>query len=68
MVTPKPDEGPWSRALFDLGPGVERATGIEPALSAWELHGSPHVRALSWVESGSRMTVVDPSTPGLIAR
>ena len=47
---------------------VERVTGIEPALSAWESVRSGPLTALSWAVDAPLVTVMDPVTPGLMAR
>ena len=47
---------------------VERVTGIEPALSAWESDRSEPLTALTWAVDAPLVTVMDPATPGLMAR
>ena len=47
---------------------LERVTGIEPALSAWESDRSGSLTALTWEPDAPSVTVVDPMTPGLMAR
>ena len=47
---------------------VERVTGIEPALSAWESDRSGPLTALTWESGIPLATVMDPVTPGLMAR
>jgi hypothetical protein len=47
---------------------VERVTGIEPALSAWESDRSEPLTALSWAVDAPLVTVMDPAIPGLMAR
>src|SRR5215470_4583843 len=47
---------------------VERVTGIEPALSAWESDRSKPLTALSWASDAPLVTVIDSATPGLMAR
>jgi hypothetical protein len=47
---------------------VERVTGIEPALSAWESDRSGPLTALSWAPDAPLVTVMDPATPRLMAR
>jgi Protein of unknown function (DUF664) len=47
---------------------LERVTGIEPALSAWESVQSPQSGPLSWESGCPRVTVVARRSPGLMAR
>jgi hypothetical protein len=47
---------------------VERVTRIELALSAWEVERLGLPEALTWRLPGSRVTVVDPLLPRLMAR
>jgi hypothetical protein len=47
---------------------VERVTGIEPALSAWESYRSGHLTALTWATDAPLVTVMDPMPPRLMAR
>jgi hypothetical protein len=47
---------------------VERVTGIEPALSAWESDRSEPLTALTWTSDVPLVTVMDLMTPGLMAR
>jgi len=47
---------------------LERVTGIEPALSAWESDRSGPLTALTWALDAPLMTVMDPVTLGLMAR
>ena len=47
---------------------VERVTGIEPALSAWESNRSGPLTWLTWALGIPWVTVMSPSTPGLMAR
>jgi hypothetical protein len=47
---------------------VERVTGIEPALSAWESAPSGPVTWPDLPGGVSRVTVTDRSSPGLMAR
>jgi hypothetical protein len=47
---------------------LERVTGIEPALSAWESDRSGPLTALTWATDAPRVTVIDPMTPRLMAR
>ncbi len=47
---------------------VERVTRIELALSAWEAERLRLLGALSWRSWQSGVTVVDPSSPWLMAR
>jgi hypothetical protein len=47
---------------------LERVTGIEPALSAWEAVPSGPVTCLTCEAGCPRVTVRDPSSPGLMAR
>ena len=47
---------------------VERVTGIEPALSAWESDRSGPLTALSWASDTPLVTAMNPATPGLMAR
>jgi hypothetical protein len=47
---------------------VERVTGIEPALSAWESDRPGLLTALTWTFDAPPLTVMDPVTPGLMAR
>src|SRR5215475_2461047 len=47
---------------------VERVTGIEPALSAWESHRSGSLTALTWASDTPLTTVVDRAVPELMAR
>jgi integrase-like protein len=46
----------------------ERVTGIEPALSAWELAPSTLLRGPACGAGYPRVTVRDPCSPGLMAR
>jgi hypothetical protein len=48
----------------DLGFSVERVTGIEPALSAWESDRSGPLTTLTWAVDAPLVTVIDPVTPG----
>jgi hypothetical protein len=43
-------------------------TGIEPALSAWESDRSASLTALTWASDVPLVTVMNPATPGLMAR
>jgi hypothetical protein len=47
---------------------VERVTGIEPALSAWESDRSGPLTAMTWAAEAPVVTVMNPVTPGLMAR
>ena len=47
---------------------LERVTGIEPALSAWESDRSGLLTALTWATDAPLVTVIDPMTPQLMAR
>ena len=47
---------------------VERVTGIEPALSAWESDRFGPLIALTWALDAPLVTVMHPATPGLMAR
>jgi hypothetical protein len=47
---------------------MERVTGIEPALSAWESDRPGPLIALTWAADAPQVTVMDPMTPGLMAR
>ena len=47
---------------------VERVTRIELAPSAWESDRSEPLTALTWGFDAPRVTVIDPATPGLMAR
>jgi hypothetical protein len=47
---------------------LERVTGIEPALSAWESDRLGLLTALTWALDAPLVTVIDPATPGLMAR
>ena len=47
---------------------LERVTGIEPALSAWESDRSRPLTALIWASDAPLVTVTDPMRPGLMAR
>jgi hypothetical protein len=47
---------------------VERVTGIEPALSAWEVNRSEALTALTWVSDAPLVAVMAPVTPGVMAR
>ena len=47
---------------------LERVTGIEPALSAWESDRSGPLTALTCELDAPLVTVIDPVTPGLMAR
>jgi hypothetical protein len=51
-----------------LGSPVERVTGIEPALSAWESDRSECLTGLAWASGAPLVTVMDSVTPGLMAR
>jgi len=46
---------------------VERVTGIEPALSAWESDRSGPLSALTWASDAPLVTVMNPVIPGLMA-
>src|SRR5262249_29358476 len=46
---------------------MERVTGIEPALSAWESGRSGSVTVLTWASDAPLVIVMDPATPGLMA-
>jgi hypothetical protein len=53
----------------DLGfSSLERVTGIEPALSAWESVPSGPVYGLTSAAGNPLVPVRDPSLPGLMAR
>jgi hypothetical protein len=52
----------------DLDIYLERVTGIEPALSAWESDRSSPLTALTWTSDVPLVTVMDLVTPGLMAR
>jgi len=47
---------------------VERVTGIEPALSAWESDRSEPLTALTWALDAPQVTVMHTATPRLMAR
>jgi hypothetical protein len=47
---------------------VERVTGIEPALSAWESDRSGPLTAMTWAPDSPLVTVEDPQAPGLMGR
>jgi hypothetical protein len=47
---------------------LERVTGIEPALSAWESDRSRPLTALTWATEAPLLTVIAPMTPRLMAR
>jgi hypothetical protein len=47
---------------------LERVTGIEPALSAWESDRSGPLPVLTCELDALLVTVMDPETPGLMAR
>jgi hypothetical protein len=47
---------------------MERVTGIEPALSAWESDRSGPLTAMTWAPNAPLVTVIDPATPRLMAR
>jgi hypothetical protein len=47
---------------------VERVTGIEPALSAWESDRPASLTTLTWASDVPPVTVMNPATPGLMAR
>jgi hypothetical protein len=47
---------------------VERMTGIEPALSAWESAPFGAVCGLTWGAASPQVTVRHPRSPGLMAR
>jgi hypothetical protein len=47
---------------------VERVTGIEPALSAWESDRFRPLTALIWASDRPLVTVMGLVTPGLMAR
>ena len=47
---------------------LERVTGIEPALSAWESDRLGPLTALTWALDAPLVTVMDSVTPGLMAR
>ena len=55
-------------SALTLGFVVERVTGIEPALSAWESDQSEPLTELTRATDVPRVTVMDRSTPGLMAR
>ena len=46
---------------------MERVTGIEPALSAWESDRSGPLTDLTWASDTPLVTVVDRAIPGLMA-
>jgi hypothetical protein len=46
---------------------MERVTGIEPALSAWESDRSGPLTAMTWPAEAPVVTVMNPVTPGLMA-
>ena len=52
----------------DLDIYLERVTGIEPALSAWESDRSGPLTALNWPVEAPLVTVMSPTAPGLMAR
>jgi hypothetical protein len=52
----------------ELGFLAERVTGIEPALSAWESAQPALLCGLTCGAGCPRVTVTDPSSPGLMAR
>jgi hypothetical protein len=59
--------------MTDKRPGLgryclERVTGIEPALSAWESDRSGPLTGPTWALYAPLVTVIDPETPGLMAR
>jgi hypothetical protein len=55
--------------LPDLGRHcVERVTGIEPALSAWESDRSGPLTTPTWESGTPLVTVKHPMTPGPMAR
>jgi hypothetical protein len=47
---------------------LERVTGIEPALSAWESDRSEPLTTLTWRADAPLVTVMNPMTPWLMAR
>lgn len=47
---------------------VERVAGIKPALSASESGRSGPLTTLAWAVEAPLVTVMDPVTPGLMAR
>jgi len=47
---------------------VERVTGIEPALSAWESDRSKPLTALTWATDVPSVTVINSATTRLMAR
>jgi hypothetical protein len=61
-------DAPAPNVALMCGFSLERVTGIEPALSAWEVHRFPLPGPLTWRPWRSRVTVVDPSSPWLMAR
>jgi hypothetical protein len=61
-------KAPPMLSAVSCGYTVERVTGIEPALSAWESDRSGPLTALTWAAGTPRVTVMNPVTPGLMAR
>jgi hypothetical protein len=59
---------PSRRSAVSCGFVVERVTGIEPALSAWESDRLGPLTALTWALDAPLVTVMDSVTPGLMAR
>ncbi len=55
-------------AVLTCGFALERVTGIEPALSAWELDRSGPFRPLTWQLGIPGVAVIVRSSPWLIAR
>jgi hypothetical protein len=65
---PLNDQSPGLKSGPELGFHMERVTGIEPALSAWELARSTPVKSLTRQFWRSGVAVADPSWPWLTAR
>src|SRR5215831_16737174 len=60
---PRPEIHPLAWAFT-----LERVTGIEPALSAWESDRSGPLTGLTWTSDAPLVTAMNPVIPGLMAR
>jgi hypothetical protein len=64
-------QGAGSEAMvLTCGFALERVTGIEPALSAWELYGAASPPAADWPTCGCAevLSVSDPDCPRWLLR